>query len=53
MSQRQRIRWLKDLTNDDVAEVGGKNASLGEMIGALRRLHRASRSSALRRSRFG
>ncbi len=26
---------LADLSNDDVARVGGKNASLGEMIGAL------------------
>ena len=29
------IRWLETLTNDDVAQVGGKNASLGEMIQAL------------------
>lgn len=28
-------RALQDLTNDDVDAVGGKNASLGEMIGAL------------------
>ena len=26
------VRWLEELTNDDVGQVGGKNASLGEMI---------------------
>ena len=30
------IRRFDTLTNDDVALVGGKNASLGEMIGALK-----------------
>jgi len=30
------IRWFEDLSADDVPAVGGKNASLGEMIGALR-----------------
>src|SRR6266850_1434022 len=30
-----RLAWLKDLRLEDLAEVGGKNASLGEMIGAL------------------
>ncbi|HXJ54664.1 MAG TPA: phosphoenolpyruvate synthase [Burkholderiales bacterium] len=30
-----RVAWLKDLRLKDLAEVGGKNASLGEMIGAL------------------
>ncbi|TVP45952.1 MAG: phosphoenolpyruvate synthase [Gemmatimonadales bacterium] len=29
---RPLVRRLEDVTNDDVAEVGGKNASLGEMI---------------------
>jgi pyruvate,water dikinase len=29
------IRWFETLTNDDVPLVGGKNASLGEMIGHL------------------
>ena len=29
------IRWLKDLRMTDLAEVGGKNASLGEMLGSL------------------
>jgi pyruvate, water dikinase len=29
------VRWLETLSADDVAAVGGKNASLGEMIGAL------------------
>jgi len=31
----QSIRWLKDLRLKDLPEVGGKNASLGEMIGNL------------------
>ncbi|MFN2369501.1 MAG: PEP/pyruvate-binding domain-containing protein, partial [Desulfurivibrionaceae bacterium] len=30
------IRWFEELCNDDVASVGGKNASLGEMIRNLR-----------------
>ncbi|MDJ0596119.1 MAG: phosphoenolpyruvate synthase [Pleurocapsa sp. MO_226.B13] len=30
------IRWFADLTNEDVEVVGGKNASLGEMIGNLK-----------------
>jgi pyruvate,water dikinase len=30
------IRWFSDLGNDDVGEVGGKNASLGEMISTLK-----------------
>ena len=29
------IRWFETLTNEDVAQVGGKNASLGEMIQTL------------------
>jgi pyruvate,water dikinase len=29
------VAWLKDLRQSDLARVGGKNASLGEMIGAL------------------
>jgi pyruvate,water dikinase len=29
------IRWLRDVTVDDVASVGGKNASLGEMLREL------------------
>ncbi len=30
-----RVVWLKDLRLTDLPQVGGKNASLGEMIGAL------------------
>ena len=30
------IRWFEELTNQDVPLVGGKNASLGEMIGTLK-----------------
>lgn len=29
------VRWFADLSSDDVAVVGGKNASLGEMIRSL------------------
>ena len=29
------VRWFKDLRNSDVALVGGKNASLGEMYAGL------------------
>src|SRR5256885_8693846 len=30
-----RVAWLKDLRMKDLDAVGGKNASLGEMIGGL------------------
>src|SRR5215203_4147594 len=30
-----RVAWLKDLRMTDLERVGGKNASLGEMIGGL------------------
>ena len=30
-----RLAWLKDLRLKDLEQVGGKNASLGEMIGSL------------------
>ncbi|GGY76857.1 phosphoenolpyruvate synthase [Marinobacter zhanjiangensis] len=36
MTEPVYVRWLEDLDNDDVSSVGGKNASLGEMIGNLR-----------------
>ena len=29
------IAWFEDIGRGDVAMVGGKNASLGEMVGAL------------------
>ena len=29
------VAWLKDLRMSDLDKVGGKNASLGEMMGAL------------------
>ena len=36
MSRGDRyIRWFEDLTGDDVSLVGGKNASLGEMMAGL------------------
>ena len=31
------VAWLKDLRMADLGKVGGKNASLGEMIGELSR----------------
>ena len=31
----QWLRWLEEVGNEDVASVGGKNASLGEMISSL------------------
>lgn len=34
--QGEFIRWFDELRKDDVAIVGGKNASLGEMIGSLK-----------------
>src|SRR6056297_2717737 len=34
--EKAYICWFEDLGNDDVDIVGGKNASLGEMIGNLR-----------------
>jgi pyruvate,water dikinase len=30
------IRWFDDITSDDVSRVGGKNASLGEMVRTLK-----------------
>ncbi len=30
------VRWLEDLTSDDTGSVGGKNASLGEMLSRLK-----------------
>lgn len=33
---RSYVRWLENLTNDDVPVVGGKNASLGEMVQRLK-----------------
>jgi len=36
MKEQRRVIWLDRLRMSDVAQVGGKNASLGEMIGELR-----------------
>lgn len=36
MTNNQYIRWFEDLTTKDVSIVGGKNASLGEMIRTLK-----------------
>ncbi|MEQ9667732.1 phosphoenolpyruvate synthase [Coleofasciculus sp. G2-EDA-02] len=35
-NNNQYIRWFENLTSDDVSIVGGKNASLGEMIRSLK-----------------
>lgn len=35
-AQPEYVRWLENLDSDDVGEVGGKNASLGEMLQALK-----------------
>jgi len=35
MSKQQRVIWLDQLRMTDVDQVGGKNASLGEMISQL------------------
>ncbi len=35
--QSKYIRWFEDLSNEDTARVGGKNASLGEMIRSLKK----------------
>ncbi|MGB6439325.1 MAG: PEP/pyruvate-binding domain-containing protein [Methyloceanibacter sp.] len=34
---RSYIRWFEDIGADDVASLGGKNASLGEMVRNLGR----------------
>jgi pyruvate,water dikinase len=34
--QSEYVRWLQDLDSEDVPRVGGKNASLGEMLQALK-----------------
>jgi pyruvate,water dikinase len=36
MESNTFVRWFEDLTSNDVEEVGGKNASLGEMIQSLK-----------------
>jgi pyruvate,water dikinase len=36
MANSDYIRWFDTLTNEDVPEVGGKNASLGEMVSTLK-----------------
>ena len=33
--EKKRILWMEDVGMDMVAQVGGKNASLGEMIRAV------------------
>ncbi len=35
MAKEGWIRWFDDVASGDIEDVGGKNASLGEMIGAL------------------
>ena len=35
MAARDYVRWFNDIRSEDIAAVGGKNASLGEMYSAL------------------
>ena len=35
MSEQQYVRWFREIRRDDVATVGGKNASLGELVAHL------------------
>ena len=35
MERTRNVRWFADLRSEDVAQVGGKNASLGELYSAL------------------
>lgn len=35
--QDNYVRWFEDLNSEDVGRVGGKNASLGEMVRALKK----------------
>ena len=35
MQTKKYVRWLNEISLDDLADVGGKNASLGELSGAL------------------
>lgn len=35
MQKKKYVRWLDEISLDDLADVGGKNASLGELSGAL------------------
>ena len=35
MAGQDLVRWFKDIRSEDVAAVGGKNASLGEMYSSL------------------
>ncbi len=36
MPSKEYVKWFEELNSDDVAIVGGKNASLGEMIATLK-----------------
>ena len=38
MSAAKYIRWFAEIRNEDVASVGGKNASLGEMYQDLKKV---------------
>ena len=35
--QDNYVQWFEDLNSEDVGQVGGKNASLGEMVRALKK----------------
>jgi pyruvate, water dikinase len=36
LDENPYVRWLENLKSEDVAIVGGKNASLGELIQSLK-----------------
>ena len=54
---RSYIRWFEDIGADDVASLGGKNASLGEMVrnstrhGTTRLCHATSKYATSRQLR--
>jgi hypothetical protein len=50
--QTPLIRWFSDLDRSDTATVGGKNSSLGEMIGKLKGAQPARRPRNPRRWSF-
>ncbi len=52
MAEQKRVIWFDRLRMSDVEQVGGKNASLGEMIGQLARRGRAG-SRRIRDHRVG
>ena len=48
MEQQRYVVWLEALRMSDVAKVGGKNASLGEMISQLAHLGHIAHTQCLK-----